>query len=80
MTVDQFKLTSDNGLVLWYPTFCPTSRGLRLYATALPIDKKGYVVAPVMQANEVSQEFAHLGIPDRRKCRTVRLTSEIKGA
>lgn len=80
MTVDQWKMSSDNGLVLWYPTFCPTSRGLRLYATAFPIDKRGYFDAPVMQADEADQEFQHLGIPSHRKCRTVRLTSQIKGA
>lgn len=79
LTVNQWKITSDDGLVLWYPTFCPTSRGLRMFATAFPVTNSGHFHTTVMEAEAAHDELQFFGIPDSRKCRTVRLTSQIKG-
>lgn len=79
-TVDP-KITSDGrNLVLWYPTFCKTDKGLRLYGTRLMQDKDGYYRNTNVQfAKEATRIFNSLGI-NRRECHTVRLTSKIQGA
>jgi len=77
LTVDPKTNGGKTNLVLWYPTFCPTPQGLRMYATQLVQDKDGYLrnVTP-QRAKLVDDSWKYIGI-NRRSCHTVRLTSQL---
>ena len=71
-TVDPKTNGGKANLVLWYVAFCPTSNGLRLYATKHVQDKDGYLRnINKQEAQPVDNRFNYIGIK-RRSCQTVR--------
>lgn len=77
LTVDPATNGGKTNLVLWYPTFCPTDKGLRLFATQLLQDKDGNPRdANREQQKYVQDSFDYIGIK-RTSCHTVRLTSQL---
>lgn len=51
-----------------------------MFATAFAVTKSGHFHATVMEAEAAHAEMQSFGVADSRKCRTVRLTSQVKGA
>jgi len=60
----------------FFPTFCKSSTGLRLYATYYMIDKDGKVRTPPAYVEALKKGMSQFGLNDiERDCRTVWLTS-----
>ncbi|KAI1817053.1 hypothetical protein GGS20DRAFT_535201 [Poronia punctata] len=71
-----FAITNDGTVYTYYPTFCKTPQGLRLYPTFYLIDKDGHLSAPDDYLNELNQGFSDLGISSpQQNCRTVWLSA-----
>lgn len=74
-------LTVNRQIELWYPTVCPTKRGLRLFATASVIDKNGHGQGtPKAEQVRLWRSLRENYGIDGGTCRTVRLTSRISDA
>ena len=63
---------------MFYPTFCKTPQGLRLFGTQYVHDKDGKVISNNRYSKEVYRKvFQALKVADLKDCRTVRLTSSL---
>lgn len=70
----------QGGLDIWYPTFCKTNKGLRMYATVYLIDKDGNIRRnPGFRRRRLVGSLERLGV-NWENCRSVRLTSSVSGA
>jgi hypothetical protein len=61
--------------LLFFPTFCKTPQGLRLYGTRYAMNEKGPQKSTVSQAKTQMRIFQILKLTE---CRTVQLTSSLE--
>ncbi|KAH8896775.1 hypothetical protein GQ53DRAFT_760879 [Thozetella sp. PMI_491] len=68
---------------IYFPTFCKTASGTRLYATEFAIDKDGNIVDNEGKRGDqpdLIKGLQNFGVQDpKRNCGTVRLTSSLSG-
>ncbi|KAL7911957.1 hypothetical protein GGI35DRAFT_492031 [Trichoderma velutinum] len=72
-------LRSRNEVLFYYPTFCPTDVGLRLFGTNYTIDENGEIGAPSPESRaSLIKGLGQFDVKDASKCRTLWLTSNIQ--
>ncbi|KAI0388747.1 hypothetical protein F5Y17DRAFT_180805 [Xylariaceae sp. FL0594] len=71
-----FAITDNDKVYPYYPTFCKTAQGLRLYPTYYPIDKDGKLQAPADQVDAFAAGFREWGFSNfLQVCNTVSLSA-----
>ncbi|KAJ4158394.1 uncharacterized protein LMH87_008921 [Akanthomyces muscarius] len=73
--ISTLLLTRNGKNALYYPTFCKTDKGLRLYGTYMVVDKNGQVRANSATVANIKRGLAQFGAG--RPCRTVQLTTKL---